>query len=400
MIIKQAKARKIFNFLGQEIIEIEIKGDNGNIGIGSCDLDLNENSEVKSFPKKVDEIVENFNNQIGRQLINININDFNDFEKIERAFRIFDVTKDLSDIGGNVVISTEYAILRALSPNGNVAKFLNPNKDKFPTVIINIVGGGKHSFGKGLDFQEFLIIPKTTDISKSIEAAVEIDKRMGEEISKRDKEFNKRRNFHGALSPDMLNIEILSILNKVSKNVSKEKNIEISLGLDVAANNLWNGRKYEYKKFSKMESKRNLSREEQIEFMNKLIKDYNLNYIEDPLEENDFEGFKELNKGPRIIAGDDLISTKLERLKDNENKISAVIIKPYKMGSLIKIKELIDYCLKNNIMPIFSNSSGMSNDNIISHLAVGWELPMVKIGLIGGEKMNRLNELIKIKESL
>ena len=159
MIIKQAKARKIFNFLGQEIIEVEIKGDNGNIGIGSCDLDLNENSEVKSFPKKVDEIVEKFNNQIGRQLINININDFNDFEKIERAFRIFDVTKDLSDIGGNVVISTEYAILRALSPNGNVAKFLNPNKDKFPAVIINIIGGGKYSFGKGLDFQEFLIIP-------------------------------------------------------------------------------------------------------------------------------------------------------------------------------------------------------------------------------------------------
>jgi len=163
---------------------------------------------------------------------------------------------------------------------------------------------------------------------------------------------------------------------------------------------LWNGRKYEYKKFSKLESKRNLSREEHIEFISKVISNYKLDYIEDPFEENDFEGFRELNKGLGIIAGDDIISTRIDRLKENEKKISAVIIKPDQIGSLVKTKELIDYCFKNKIMPILSHRTGASNDSIISHLAVGWELPMIKLGLIGGERINRLNELIKIKENL
>src|SRR3989344_7702776 len=108
MKIKEAKARKIFDSLGQEIIEIEVKGDNGNTGIGSCDLGLNKNKfEVVSFPKKVDELIERFNNQISRQLINRDILDFDDLEEVEKVFRIFDVTNDLSEIGGNIIISTE-----------------------------------------------------------------------------------------------------------------------------------------------------------------------------------------------------------------------------------------------------------------------------------------------------
>ena len=402
MWIKEAKARKIFNSLGQEIVEIEIKGDNGNVGIGSCDVGLSKSSfEVNSFPEKgVDHVIDKFNSSIGKQMINLKVMDFDDLEEVEKLFRIYDITNNLADIGGNIIISTEYAILRALSENGNVAKFLNPNKDKFPAVLINIVGGGKHSLGRGPDFQEFIVIPKTKDIIKAVEAAIEIDKIMEDEIGKRDKEFNKKRNLKGALSPNMLNLEILSLLHKFSNKVAREKKIRISLGLDVAANYLWNGRKYEYKKFSKLESKRNLSREEHIEFISKVISNYKLDYIEDPFEENDFEGFRELNKGLGIIAGDDIISTRIDRLKENEKKISAVIIKPDQIGSLVKTKELIDYCFKNKIMPILSHRTGASNDSIISHLAVGWELPMIKLGLIGGERINRLNELIKIKENL
>ena len=85
-------------------------------------------------------------------------------------------------------------------------------------------------------------------------------------------------------------------------------------------------------------------------------------------------------------------------MRNNEKKVSAVVIKPDQIGSLIKVKGLIDHCFEHKVMPILSSRTGESNDTIISHLAVGWELPMVKLGLIG--RKNRLNELIRIKESI
>ena len=118
------------------------------------------------------------------------------------------------------------------------------------------------------------------------------------------------------------------------------------------------------------------------------------------MEEEDFEGFRELNKGLGVICGDDLIVTDVERLKNAIRKISAVIIKPNQIGSLIKTKEAVDFAFKNKIMPVISHRSGATNDPIIAHLAVGWGLPLIKTGLMGGGRINRLNELIRISEKL
>ena len=400
MKIKEAKARKIFNSKGDEAVEVEVKLENGIIGKGSSDAGTSTGSfEVKAYPKKgVDFVVGEFNKKIAKQIENLNISDFDDLQEVEDVFKIFDVTMDLKELGGNVVVATEYAILRAVS-KGEIWKFLNPKAKKVPGILANVVGGGVHS-GKGCDFQEFLIIPKTKNVVKAIEVSVRVYKKIKEELRKSDREFNEGRNMEGALCPDVLNLDVLTLLKKVCKKISKKEKVEIGLGLDIAANSLWNGRKYEYKKFSKKENKKNLSKDEQIEFIRKLIKNYELDYVEDPLEEKDFEGFKELNKGLGVICGDDLIVTNLERLENAIRKISAVIIKPNQIGSLIKTKEVVDFALKNKIMPVMSHRSGATNDRMISHLAVAWNVPLIKTGLMGGERMGRLNELIRIKEKL
>jgi enolase len=400
MKIKEAVARKIYNSNGEEAIEVEIRSEKA-VAKGSCDAGTSTGShEVNAYPKEgVDFIVDKFNKNISKQIVNLDISDFEDLEEVEKVFEIFDVTKDLKNIGGNIIIATEYAILKAVS-KGEVWKFLNPKAKKVPGILANIVEGGKHIHGRGADFQEFLIVPKTKDISKAIKASVEVYNEAREELKKRDKDFSGNRSMEGGLVPNILNLEILNLLSKVCKKIGKKNRIEIGLGLDIAANDLWNGRRYEYKKFSKSESKKNLSKEEQIEYIRKLIKNYNLTYVEDPLEEEDFEGFRELNKGLGVICGDDLIVTDVERLKNAIRKISAVIIKPNQIGSLIKTKEAVDFAFKNKIMPVISHRSGATNDPIIAHLAVGWGLPLIKTGLMGGGRINRLNELIRISEKL
>lgn len=401
MKIKEASARKIFNSKGEDAVEVQVETKEGVVARGSCDAGTSVgNYEVKAYPKEgVDFVVSKFNKNISKQIVGLDVSDFEDLEELEKVFKIFDVSPDLSGMGGNVVVATEYAVVKAIS-KGEVWRFLNPKAKKVPGILANIIEGGKHIYGKGADFQEFLVIPKTKDISKAIEVSVEIYNKAREELKKRDKNFMENRSMEGGLVPNLLNLEILTLLRKICNKVGKRNKIEVGMGLDVAANSFFNGRRYEYKKFSRSESKKNLSREEQIEYIRKLIKNYELTYVEDPLEEDDFEGFRELNKGLGVIAGDDLIVTNLERLQKAIRKVSAVIIKPNQIGSLVKTKEVVDFALKNKIMPVMSHRSGATNDNVIAHLAVGWGMPLIKTGLMGGERINRLNELIRIKEKL
>ena len=394
--IKEVKARKIFTSLGKPSIEIEAKSENGT-GIGSCDIGLSSGKfEVNQFPKDINFLVKRFNENISRQMQNLTIEKFDDLEKVENIFKIFDITKNLDEIGGNVIVATESAVLKSISGN-NVVSLLNPKAKKIPALISNIVGGGKHSYNKGADFQEFLVLPKTKDTAYAIEMSNDIFNRTTEDIMKRDKNFMGGRNLKNALSPDLINIEILDMLRKICDKVSKEYRIDVDLGVDIAGSQLWNGRRYEYKKYMRKDLKRNLSKEEQIDFVKNLMKNYNLMYVEDPLHEEDFDGFRELNKGFGVIAGDDLVSSRLERLENSVKKISAVVVKPNQIGSLMKLKNLIDFAKQNKIMPVFSHRSGNSNDDIIASLAVAWESPLIKTGM---NNVNLLNSLLRIKENI
>ena len=155
-LIENTEATIAFN--GEEAIEVEIRSEKA-VAKGSCDAGTSTGShEVNAYPKEgVDFIVDKFNKNISKQIVNLDISDFEDLEEVEKVFEIFDVTKDLKNIGGNIIIATEYAILKAVS-KGEVWKFLNPKAKKVPGILANIVEGGKHIHGRGADFQEFLIV--------------------------------------------------------------------------------------------------------------------------------------------------------------------------------------------------------------------------------------------------
>jgi len=180
----------------------------------------------------------------------------------------------------------------------------------------------------------------------------------------------------------------------------KEKfKTDIKIGMDVAASTLFDGENYLYKS-PKMTRKT----EEQIDFILSLIKDYNLFYVEDPLHEDDFEGFSKITKSAKkcLIVGDDLTATHSERLqKAIENKsANAVIVKPNQNGSLLETKEFIQLAQKNKITTIISHRSGETSDATIADLAVAWNIPYIKTGILGKERFAKLNRLLKIERMI
>ncbi|MAF50940.1 MAG: phosphopyruvate hydratase, partial [Nanoarchaeota archaeon] len=353
------------------------------------------NYAVNPYPENFDKLVSLVNKTFNKDLKGIRIEKFEELEKIERYVKSHDFSESFEKIGGNVLVALELAVLKAASDK-ELYTFLNKKVKKLPTPLGNCVGGGKH--GQGPDFQEFLILPQVKKFDEACQINIDVYKNLKEELKKHDRNFVGAKTTEGGWSCSLSNLEVLSIMKKVVNKVGDEYNKDVKIGLDIAGDSLWNGRKYEYKKFSRVQQKRNLSKEDQVDIVRKIIRNHKLAYVEDPLNDGDFDGFKELKKENCLICGDDLIATNPERLELSKDKISAVIIKPNQIGSLLKTKEVIDIAKKNKIIPVMSHRSGETTDNAISHLAVGWECNLIKTGIIGGERVSKLNELLRISE--
>ena len=249
--------------------------------------------------------------------------------------------------------------------------------------------------GESADFQEFLVIAETNNFFDANFANMKCYRILREKISV------DSRSIEGALAPNLSNLEILDIMYGVVKEVSKNTGIKVRLGVDMASSNFYDGSNYNYSNFSLLNKKNKLNRDKQIDFVLKLIKKYKLYYVEDPLYEDDFSGFEILRKkSDSLICGDDLIVTSSDILSKNLNSVNSVIIKPNQVGSLIKTKKIIDIAKKNKIVPILSHRSGETSDTTIVDLAIGWNVPFIKCGVIGEGRENKLRKLGLIEKNL
>jgi len=370
MIIKEVKAKSIFNSRNEEVIEIKINSDIGN-GKGSIGKGASKGKcSVKEFNKPIKDIVSY-------------LNDFKDLDELEiKYFRDLKKVEDsLEKLGGNVVVSAELAILNCFEKPW---EFLGGKK--IPLPIGNCVGGGKHYKGKSTDIQEFLVYSKAESFFDANFANKRVYGRM-------KKKLGNKVNDENALVTGKSNLEVLEILSRECEKESLELGFDIKIGLDMAANSLFDRLRYRYENFSETVNKKILTREKQIEFVNWLIEEYDLCYIEDPLEERDFDGFNEI-KG--MVVGDDLICTSLERLKKSKG-LKGVIVKPNQVGGLIESKKVVDYAKKKGIKCIISHRSGETMDYGISDLGVGWEVGMIKCGITGKERNVKLERLKEIE---
>ncbi len=376
MKIKKIIARKILNSLGNPTIEVIVNRKytcSAPVGITMGTY------AMLMYSEDIDHTINVINNL--KQIKGLKINEFNDLSYLD------DIKQE---IGANGTYALQGAILKALADN-NVWKFLNPHADKLPIPIGNCIGGGLH--GKNdVDFQEFLLIPIAKDFSDNSFANDYIYKRIGQELN------IKERNYQGAWAPNLNTTAILDILSRNAELASNNLGFKINLGININANYLFKDNKYQYKNFSSEKKEKILTKDEHIQFINSLVEDYNLFYIEDPMEENDPDSYDRIKA--KIVCSDNLTCTNLSRLEKFKDKITAVIVKPNQLGSLTLLKEFIDYAKENKIIPIISHRTAETKDDLIAHLAVAWEIPFIKCGIFGKERLSKINALRKIEQEI
>ncbi len=439
MIIQGFNARKILNSRKDLTISIKIKTKDRTFEASSPEGASKGSNEALPFSKKGINASIKFANTLGQKLIKnkIQFNEFQDLKKIESMFHEIDKTKRLELTGGNTLFAIEAAILKAIaaSKKQDVWQFLY-EKDKahnkgaltltkapktpknistykninFPRPLGNCIGGGKHT--KELekpDFQEFLILPcaKSKKIIDNHYISLQAYKQIKETLKKQDKLFYGKMTDEHAFISSFDNEKIIKLMKNIQTKIKTKFNENIEIGIDVAASSFFNKKKKVYK-YTRLNGKPGtLKTDEQINYIFSLCKKYNLAYVEDPLDEENFSGFSKLLKKIKkaglktLVAGDDLICTNSDRLKKaiKSKSINATIVKPNQCGSLLETKKVIDLAKKNNIIPIMSHRSGETPDPILAELALGWQVPIIKISVVGID-VNKTNDLIRIERKL
>jgi enolase len=402
-VIEDIIARKVFNTRGDETVEIDIIT---NSGFGRASAPAGESrgkAEVVYYPQGgVDQALKKVEELIAPEIVGLNA-DFQ--EEIDRTLHEIDGSRDFRVMGGNTAFAVSLANAEAAANSLGLLLFQYLGghvAHKLPYPLGNAISGGKHTRGKSPDIQEFLALPYGAEsFLDSANANVQIHSRIGTVLRKKDKLFSGGRSDEGAWVANVGNLDALETLAKACGEVGDELGFECGLGMDVAASSLWNEKNEAYV-YQREGKKRDSG--EQLEFILELIRKYHLAYVEDPMHEEDFEGFAELTKKVKncLICGDDLFVTNNERLSRGikAHSANAVIIKVNQVGTLTDAWETIELAKKDKYVPVMSHRSGDTCDWHIAHLAVAFQCPIIKTGIVEGTRVAKINELIRIEEFL
>ncbi|ADP77690.1 enolase [Methanothermus fervidus DSM 2088] len=403
-IIEDIRVRKIIDSRGNPTIEVDVLTVSG-FGRAAAPSGASTGvKEVKAFPEgDIDKIISDIEDILSSELIGM---DAEDSREIDAVLKEIDGTKDLSSLGGNTIVAVSMATAKAAASSYGLPlyKFLGGNFSfRLPYPLGNMINGGVHAGKRTPDIQEFLALPKgASTFKEAVLTNSKVHKRIRELIDKKDKTFTGGKGDEGGWTPNITSMDALEILSEACENVSDETGVEVSCGLDFAASELWD---HERKKYIYERDVLENDPGEQIDFVIDVIKSFNLYYVEDPFHENDFESFAELTKkvGDKcIICGDDLFVTNKKYLAKGikYGAANAIIIKPNQVGTLTDTYDTLTLAKENQYIPVMSHRSGETTDETIAHLAVAFSCPIIKTGAIGGERIAKLNELIRIEEEI
>ncbi len=325
---------------------------------------------------------------------------FEDLKELEKIIKAFEAK--FSELGGNITYLLEATILKAIAAENKKELWeflLEGKKPRMPMPVGNCIEGGLHShLSKKPDFQEFLLIPNEKTFSRAITKNIRAHEKARTLIRKYQKTRKIKKGDESGWQTNLTNEEVLKILFILAQQ------FDLRIGLDIAASTFCDKKGY-YKYKNKQLIR---DRKEQIDYIKKLIERYNIFYVEDPLQEEDFSGFRELRSSlseenkEALIIGDDLTTTNLQRLERaiRNNSINAIIIKPNQIGSLVEVSRVIELCKKENIKTIFSHRSGETMDTTLCDLAIGFQADFVKIGIRGRERLIKLKRIVDIEKKI
>jgi enolase len=399
--ISSIRGRIVFNSRGSKSIEIDVVTDGKFIGRACAPSGASVGKfEAQSFPEnKPEEAL---------SMLNANINRFvglqaEDPLAVYDALKSIDKTDNYSKIGGSVAYALSIAAVDSAANSLGIPlfKLLKQSKPyKFPFPLGNILGGGAHAGPGTPDLQEILACPVGAEnIVDALEMNFKLHRETRKVIESIDKRFTYGKGDEGAWAPNVNNDQALEIIENAVNNCGYTLGKDMAIGIDFASSSFWNEEKQLYD-YARQGIKRDIG--EQIEFANRLIHDYKLIYAEDPVHEGDFESMAVLNKkNPKtLVTGDDMLVTNAGRIREavRYGACSGAILKVNQAGSLYEALDFAKECNKNNIKIITSHRSGESVDSHISHIAIATSSKMLKSGVLGGERIAKLNELVRLTE--
>jgi len=392
--IEVIEVRTILDSRGNTTVEADIHTQNG-FGRSAAPSGASTGSlEAKVKPSK--EAVEYAIQNVIPVLIGMDACDQQGFDE---QLRDIDGTADFAEIGANIAVALSLANAKAAASSMGVALFRylgGAFADEMPLPLGNIIGGGAHA-ANSTEIQEFLVVPgDATDAEEAVLANAAVHRHVKELLAKQGKSCGKGD--EGAWAPQIDDALAFELIAEATGIVADEMNVSVDMGIDVAASQMWNSEVYKYRD-------RVLTTEEQIAYIAELVDRYGLVYVEDPLHEDDYDAFAELNSqiGDRcLICGDDIFVTHVDRIMHGIEMDAAncVLIKPNQVGTLTDTFEAVRLAHTHGLDTVMSHRSGETTDTTIAHLATAFSCVFLKCGVVGGERIAKLNELIRIEEQL
>ncbi len=352
--------------------------------------------------KGVSKAVENINKVIAPAIKGM---DSRFQETIDKKMIEIDGTSNKSRLGGNATVAVSLAVAKAAASTLEIPLYMylgGRRANTLPVPMLNIINGGVHA-GNKLDFQEFMIVPAGFDsFSEALRASVEVYHVLKNILKERYGLSAINVGDEGGYAPPLEKAEeALDLLIEAIRRAGYGPGDDIALALDIASSQLYDPEKKIYRV-----EEHELSSGELIELYTSLVDQYPIVSIEDPLYEDDFEGFAEItNKlGNKIlIVGDDLFVTNPKRLEKGIEKkaCNAVLVKVNQIGTLSETIDVVEKAYRNNYRAIISHRSGETEDNTIADLAVGLGTGLIKTGAPArGERTSKYNRLLEIESML
>lgn len=406
MKIKNVIGREILDSRGNPTVEVDVILENGVMGRAAVPsgastgereaLEMRDGGD-RFMGKGVLNAVANVNGPLKDLVIGM---DVEDQKKLDYAMIEADGTETKSKYGANAILGISMASMKASANNKGLPlyKYIGTGTE-LPRPMMNIINGGAHADNK-LDFQEFMIIPMRDTIKERIRIGAEVFHNLKKVLN--SKGLVTGVGDEGGFAPNLeSNTEGFELIMEAIKKAGYVPGQDVNIAIDVAASEFYKDGKYEL-----VGEGRSLTTDELIDFYVELVNKYPIISIEDPVDENDWEGFTKVTKrlGNKIqLVGDDLFVTNKKCLQMGIEKQAgnAILLKVNQIGTITETLETIELARQNGYKTIISHRSGETEDTTIADLAVGLNLGQIKTGSMSRtDRICKYNQLIRIEEEL
>ena len=405
MKITNVIGREVLDSRGNPTVEVDVILENGikgraivpsgaSTGVREA-LELRDNDNTRYNGKGVLKAVSNVNNELKNLVVGMDALDQKaiDYKMIEA-----DGTENKSKFGANAILGVSMAVLKAaaLSVNKPLYEYVGDGKE-LPRPMMNILNGGAHA-DNNLDFQEFMIVPNRDTIKERVRVGAEVFHALKKVLN--EKGYFTGVGDEGGFAPNLSsNKEGFDLIIEAINKAGYTPGIDVSIAIDVAASEFYKDGKYSI-------DNKDLTTDELINFYEELINSYPIISIEDPVDENDWEGFSKITAklGNKIqLVGDDLFVTNKKCLQMGIDKKAgnAILLKLNQIGTVTETIETINLAKENGYKTVISHRSGETEDTTIADLAVGLSLGQIKTGSMSRtDRICKYNQLMRIEEEI